>query len=71
VGQRVAIVLGWGAWRTKLVRAKRVLEAWEGAEDRLLVLDASFRNQVIVRPNPALPVRRMGAERSGETGVRT
>jgi cell division protein FtsQ len=54
---RVPIVLGWGSWPAKLERAERVLQAWEGAAERLASLDVRFRNQVVltVRPLPAPP----------------
>jgi cell division protein FtsQ len=45
----VAILLGWGDWRTKLAHTTRVLAAWEGQESRLAQLDATFANQIIVR----------------------
>jgi len=45
----VAVVLGWGGWREKLTRVARVLTAWEGQVGRLAVVDASFRDMVVVR----------------------
>lgn len=45
----VAVTLGWGGWREKLVRSTRVLALWEGQEDRLETVDVSFRDQVVVR----------------------
>jgi cell division protein FtsQ len=45
----VAVVLGWGNWRHKLARSARVLAAWNGQVERLAVVDATFRNQVVVR----------------------
>lgn len=45
----VTVVLGWGGWRDKLVRAARVLAAWEGQVGRLTAVDVSFRDLVVVR----------------------
>ncbi len=45
----LAIILGWGGWRTKLAHTTRVLAAWEGQETRIAQIDASFAHQVIVR----------------------
>ncbi|HEY3306452.1 MAG TPA: FtsQ-type POTRA domain-containing protein [Candidatus Binatia bacterium] len=49
VGRRVALSMGSGNWEDKLKRLARVLELWKGNEDRLAILDLSFRNQVIAR----------------------
>ena len=45
----VAVVLGWGSWREKLARSVRVLAAWEGQTGRVAAVDASFREQVVVK----------------------
>jgi cell division protein FtsQ len=54
---RVPVVLGWGSWPAKLERAHRVLQAWEGAAERLASVDVRFRNQVVLtlRALPAPP----------------
>jgi hypothetical protein len=53
----VAVVLGWGSWRQKLARSARVFAAWEGQVGRLMAVDVSFRDLVVVRlheePHPA------------------
>jgi hypothetical protein len=49
VGRRVALAMGAGNWADKLKRLERVLALWKGNEDRLAVLDLSFRNQVVAR----------------------
>ena len=68
----VAILLGWGDWRTKLARTTRVLAAWEGQESRLAQLDATFANQVIVRlrQQPDDKSHKHG-QRETKPGVRT
>jgi cell division septal protein FtsQ len=45
----LALHMGWGDWEAKLQRLDRVLELWKGHEERLAVLDASFRDQVVAR----------------------
>jgi cell division protein FtsQ len=45
----VAFRMGWGDWEEKMQRLERVLGVWQGKEDRLAVLDFSFRNQVVAR----------------------
>jgi cell division protein FtsQ len=54
---RVPVLLGWGSWSEKVDRARRALESWQGAPERLARLDTRFRNQVVatVRPLPAPP----------------
>jgi cell division protein FtsQ len=54
-GPRVQLVLGWEGWEGRIARASRVLGAWEGATDRLHVLDARFRDQVVVELRAPLP----------------
>ena len=49
MGRRVALAMGTGNWEDKLKRLERVLALWKGNEDRLAVLDLSFRNQVVAR----------------------
>jgi hypothetical protein len=44
--------MGWGDWDGKLQRLDRVLQLWKGHEDRLIALDASFRDRVVVRQRP-------------------
>jgi cell division protein FtsQ len=45
----VAVVLGWGSWREKLARSARVFAAWEGQAQRLVAVDLSFRDLVVVK----------------------
>jgi len=60
----VAVVLGWGSWREKLLRSARVFAVWEGRADRLAAVDLSFRDLVVVklreehRPPAAHPSKR-------------
>jgi cell division protein FtsQ len=49
VGRRVALSMGSGNWEDKLKRLARVLELWKGNEDRLAILDLSFKNQVVAK----------------------
>ena len=49
VGYRVALSMGSGNWEDKLKRLGRVLALWNGNEDRLAILDLSFRDQVVAR----------------------
>lgn len=49
VGRRVALAMGTGNWEDKLKRLGRVLALWKGNEDRLAILDLSFRNQVVAK----------------------
>jgi cell division protein FtsQ len=49
VGYRLALSMGSGNWEDKLKRLQRVLALWKGSEDRLAVLDLSFRDQVVAR----------------------
>lgn len=49
VGRRVALSMGAGNWADKIKRLERVLALWKGNEDRLAVLDLSFRNQVVAK----------------------
>ncbi len=49
VGYRMAIAMGRGDWDDKLRRLRRVLALWKGNEDRLALLDLSFRDQVVAR----------------------
>lgn len=65
----VAVVLGWGGWREKLVRSARVLAAWEGRVGRLAAVDVSFRDLVVVklqeeRHPTAVRARRLRARES-------
>ena len=43
------IHMGWGDWRGKVHRLRRVLTEWRGKEDRIALLDLSFGDQVVVR----------------------
>jgi cell division protein FtsQ len=45
----VAVVLGWGGWREKLLRSARVLAAWEGQTARVATVDVSFHELVVVK----------------------
>ncbi len=45
----IALRMGWGDWEEKMQQLERVLGVWQGKEDRLAVLDFSFRNQVVAR----------------------
>ena len=45
----MAIHMGWGDWEEKLRRLERVLTLWQGKEDRLAVLELSYRDQVVAR----------------------
>jgi cell division protein FtsQ len=45
----VAVVLGWGSWHEKLARAARVFAALEGQAGRLVAVDVSFRDLVVVK----------------------
>ncbi|MBI4517360.1 MAG: FtsQ-type POTRA domain-containing protein [Deltaproteobacteria bacterium] len=68
--QPVPIVVGWGNWRTKLARTKRVLAAWEGQESRVALFDATFSDQVVVRLRPS-PIKTRTTPRSGaKSGMR-
>jgi cell division protein FtsQ len=63
----VAVVLGWGGWREKLGRSARVFAAWQGQLDRVVAVDVSLRDAVVVKlheePRPA-------AVRPSRKGVR-
>ena len=67
---RVALVLGWGSWTTKLERAGRALRAWEGDAARLTRLDLRFRNQVVAttRPGAAAPAPAPAAAKPRKRG---
>jgi cell division protein FtsQ len=45
---RVPVIVGWGSWREKLVRAERVLDVWKNRTHHLRRVDLRFRNQVVV-----------------------
>jgi cell division protein FtsQ len=45
----VALHMGWGNWEDKVRRLDRVLKLWQGHEERLVALDASFGDQVVAR----------------------
>lgn len=49
VGRRLVLSMGWGHWEDKLKRLQRVLALWKGSEERLALLDLSFRDQVVAR----------------------
>lgn len=51
----VALNMGWGEWDEKLARMERLLEVWKGHEERLVLLDMSFRDQVVARLRRAQP----------------
>lgn len=63
----VAVVLGWGGWREKLARSTRVLAAWEGQVGRLVQVDVSFRDLVVVKLRDA---GHPAAVRSAKRGTR-
>ena len=44
-----ALHMGWGDWDDKVGRVKRVLSLWKGQEERLALLDMSYRDQVVAR----------------------
>ena len=48
----LALHMGWGDWDDKLRRLDRVLQLWKGHESRLVALDASFRDRIVVRLRP-------------------
>jgi len=64
VTPRVPVLLGWGSWPAKLARARRALDAWHGAGERLARLDTRFHNQVVatLRPPPAGPAGAAAAD---------
>ncbi|HVO22775.1 MAG TPA: FtsQ-type POTRA domain-containing protein [Candidatus Margulisiibacteriota bacterium] len=45
----VAVRLGWGGWREKLVRCGRALAAWDRQPARIAAVDVSFRDVVVVK----------------------
>lgn len=45
----LALHVGSGDWEAKLERLDRVLSLWKGNEEKLISLDASFRDQVVAR----------------------
>ena len=49
VAYRLALHMGGDDWEEKLKRLERVLALWKDREDRLAVLDLSFRDQVVTR----------------------
>jgi cell division protein FtsQ len=51
----VALHMGWGDWNDKIKRLDRVLGFWKGQEERLSLLDVSFRDQVVARLRRAKP----------------
>jgi cell division protein FtsQ len=51
----VALRMGWGDWDDKVKRLDRVLGLWKGHEERLSLLDVSFRDQVVARLRRAKP----------------
>jgi len=64
---RLALHMGWGDWDEKLKRLERVLALWKDKEDRLAVLDLSFRDQIVARlrkvegnPHPSLSLEGRG-----------
>jgi cell division protein FtsQ len=61
-----AVVLGWGGWREKLARSARVFAAWEGQVERLVAVDVSFRDMVVVK----LRAERPAAGRSAKKALR-
>jgi cell division protein FtsQ len=44
-----ALHMGWGDWRGKVERVKRIFSLWRGHEERLASLDVSFAGQAVVR----------------------
>jgi cell division protein FtsQ len=61
VDVHVSLAVGWDGWRQRLGRARRVLQAWRGQEDRLAAIDLTGTDTVIVRvretPGAAEPGR--------------
>jgi hypothetical protein len=64
----VAVVLGWGSCREKLARSARVFAAWEGQVERLLAVDVSFRDLVVVKLR--VEERHPAAVRAPKRGMR-
>jgi cell division protein FtsQ len=44
-----ALHMGWGDWKDKVERVKRIFSLWKGHEDRLAALDVSFGGQAVAR----------------------
>lgn len=65
---RVPIVLGWGSWPAKLSRAEHALRSWSGGVERLISVDARFRNQIVLktRPSTAPPPAAHAAAKNGQ-----
>jgi cell division protein FtsQ len=63
----VAVVLGWGSWREKLAHSARVFAAWEGQMGRVVAVDVSFRDLVVVKLREE---RHPTVVRSSKHGVR-
>jgi cell division protein FtsQ len=63
----VAVVLGWGNWRAKLAHSARVFAAWEGQMGRVVAVDVSFRDLVVVKLREE---RHPTVVRSSKHGVR-
>jgi len=45
----IALHFGWGDWDEKIKRLQRILEVWNGRENRLATLDLRFRDQVVAQ----------------------
>lgn len=45
----VSLAVGWDGWLPRLGRARRVLQAWRGQENRLAAIDLTGTDTVIVR----------------------
>lgn len=56
---RVAVIFGWGGWKSKMDRLKKVLARYEGSESRLATVDLSFPGAAVVKlkeePTPPVP----------------
>jgi cell division protein FtsQ len=57
----IALHFGWGDWEDKVKRLRRVLEVWNGRENRLAALDLRFRDQVVARMRKEEGARRKAA----------
>lgn len=57
----IALHFGWGDWEDKVKRLRRILEVWNGRENRLAALDLRFRDQVVARMRKEEGARRKAA----------
>jgi len=68
---RVPVILGWGSWREKLLRAERVLDAWERRTHHLLLVDVRYRDQVVVELRDPRVKKGIGKTQRGKQLRRT